>query len=388
MNVAQISAFCMAVLWRGLDLAERVALTNAMAHSGSMLRWSVNGPVIDKHSTGGVGDKTSLILAPLLASCGVYVPMIAGRGLGHTGGTWDKLESIPGYRVQPSKERFQEIVSTLGCAIIGQSSELAPADRRMYAVRDVTATVESLDLITASILSKKIAAGLEGLVMDVKFGSGAFIKDPLESQALADSLEAVGRGAGLRMTCRLTDMNQVLGDTAGNALEVFECVEWLRTGKAKNKRLESITLDLASDMLLLSGLYTQRGEALKKCRSQLENGQAAEKFSQMVAAQGGPTDFLENAETYLPAAPITQPLFAKKRDKTVHKMNVYEIGMAIVALGGGRTSQGQKIDHAVGLSDVCDIGASTDAPLAMIHARSKKDAAAAAERLLGAIEVA
>ena len=263
----QVAAFAMAVFFRGMAMGERVALTRAMAQSGRTLDWSgadLPGPVLDKHSTGGVGDKVSLMLAPLLAACGAAVPMISGRGLGHTGGTLDKLDSIPGYRTAPDLALFRKVVAEAGCAIIGQTADLAPADRRLYAIRDVTATVELIPLITASILSKKLAAGLQGLVMDVKFGSGAFMAEPERARELAESIAAVATGAGLPTTALLTDMNQVLGRTAGHALEVREAIDWL-TGKARDRRLDEVTLALGAELLLLGRLAARSAsEAQRK----------------------------------------------------------------------------------------------------------------------------
>ncbi|MGF1609419.1 MAG: thymidine phosphorylase, partial [Kiloniellales bacterium] len=254
LSEGQAAAFAMAVFFRGMERRECVALTKAMTRSGSMIDWSGLGrPVLDKHSTGGVGDKVSLMLAPLLAACGAAVPMISGRGLGHTGGTLDKLEAIPGYDTTPGLERLRTVVAEAGCAIIGQTAELAPADRRLYAIRDVTATVESVPLITASILSKKLAAGLDGLVMDVKVGNGAFMAEPAAARELAESLVAVAGAAGLPTVALITDMNQVLGRSAGNALEVREAIDYL-TGASRDPRLHEVTLALAVEALLLGGL--------------------------------------------------------------------------------------------------------------------------------------
>ncbi|NNC90322.1 MAG: thymidine phosphorylase, partial [Akkermansiaceae bacterium] len=287
----QVAAFAMAVLWRGMDLEERVALTEAMRDSGEVLRWDLGGPVADKHSTGGVGDCVSLVLGPLVAACGVFVPMISGRGLGHTGGTLDKLEAIPGYRTDPEEALFRRVVAEAGVAIIGQTAELAPADRRMYAVRDVTATVESIDLITASILSKKLAAGLECLVMDVKTGNGAFMVELEASRKLAESIVQVANGAGVRTSALVTDMNQPLASSAGNAVEVMECVRLLR-GEPGSDRLRAVTLELAAELLDLAGIDNPR----PRLEDALASGAAAERFGRMTAALGGPADFVERAE--------------------------------------------------------------------------------------------
>jgi thymidine phosphorylase len=348
----QIGAFCMAVVLKKMDRAERVALTSAMAHSGRTMTWDLPGPVLDKHSTGGVGDKPSLIIAPLVAACGGYVPMIAGRGLGHTGGTLDKMDSIPGYVSQPEAALFEKTVRDAGCAIIGATHDLAPADRAMYAVRDVTATVESLDLITASILSKKLAAGLQGLVMDVKFGSGAFLPAYADAQALADSIVQVAKGAGLPAVALLTDMNQILGRAAGNALEVREAVDYLKNMNV-DPRLHAVTAALAAEMLVLGGLAEDTAEARIKVNAALTGGQAAEHFARMVAALGGPADFIEKPEKYLKFAPVIMDVRIPGR---IAAMDVHAIGLGIVELGGGRAKPSDTIDPAVGLSDAAGIG--------------------------------
>src|SRR3954447_16553812 len=246
----QAASFAMAVFFRGLSLPERVALTRAMTLSGEVLQWDLPGPVLDKHSTGGVGDTVSLALAPAVAACGGYVPMISGRGLGHTGGTLDKLDAIPGYVSQPDIHTFRRVTREVGCAIIGQTADLAPADKRLYAIRDVTATVESIDLITASILSKKLAAGLQGLVMDVTFGSGAFMNNAEDAKSLAESLVLVANGAGLPTSALLTDMNQPLASAAGNAVEVAYAVDYL-TGRRREPRFHEVTVALSAEMLVL-----------------------------------------------------------------------------------------------------------------------------------------
>src|SRR5688572_1161326 len=304
----QIAALAMAVFFRGMTMAERVALTQHMTRSGQVLDWSsagLSGPIVDKHSTGGVGDKVSLILAPILAACGAVVPMISGRGLGHTGGTLDKLDAIPGYVTQPSPETFAQALRAAGCAIIGQTGDVAPADKRFYAIRDVTATVESIPLITASILSKKLAAGLGHLVMDVKFGSGAFIEDFDRATELAQSLVQVATGAGLSCTALLTDMNEVLGRTAGNAIEVRESIDHL-TGRAREARLHEVTIALAAELLAQCGLFADRDAARTAAERSLADGSAAERFAAMVSALGGPADILDRADARLPLAEVTR----------------------------------------------------------------------------------
>ena len=385
----QVAAFAMAVFFRGMTMDERVALTRAMTASGAVLDWSgrrldgpgLSGPLLDKHSTGGVGDKVSLVLAPLVAACGGLVPMISGRGLGHTGGTLDKLDSIPGYDTAPDLEAFRRATERAGCAIVGQTAELAPADRRLYGIRDVTATVESIPLITASILSKKLAAGLDGLVMDVKTGSGAFAQDQAGAVELAESIVAVAEGAGLPCVALITDMNQVLGRSAGNALEVGEAIATL-TGAARDPRLHEVVMALGAEMLVLGGLAPDPMSARGRLEAALDSGAAAERFARMVAALGGPTDLIEDPGKHLPAAPVVHPVLPE-RPGVVTAMDLRRIGLAVVELGGGRRNAGDKIDHGVGLSEVAGLGEAVgpERPLALVHARSS-EAAKAAERAL------
>ncbi len=382
---AQISAFAMAVYFQGMSMDERVALTLAMRDSGDVLDWShLDGPALDKHSTGGVGDNLSLMLAPIVAACGGYVPMISGRGLGHTGGTLDKMDSILGYTTQPDNETFRRVTEACGCAIIGQTASLAPADKRFYGIRDVTATVESIDLITASILSKKLAAGLDGLVLDVKSGSGAFMPTHEESEALAESLVAVANGAGTKTSALLTDMNEVLGHAAGNAVEVATAVEFL-TGTAQDPRVREITLALCADMLVLGGLATE-AESHAMVANALDSGAAAEKFQHMVSLLGGPSDFVERYPDHLPSAPITFDVPAPLAG-IVTSMDTRAIGNAVVALGGGRTNPADPIDHAVGLTHIVDVGMTLKKgePLARVLARDEATAQEAARRVTAAI---
>jgi thymidine phosphorylase len=390
LSEGQVAAFAMAVFFRGMTRPECVALTRAMMESGSVLDWSQHdlpGPVVDKHSTGGVGDKVSLILAPVLAACGAVVPMISGRGLGHTGGTLDKLESIPGYDVRPDNARFARVLREVGCAVIGQTADLAPADRRFYGIRDVTATVESIPLITASILSKKLAAGLQRLVLDVKTGSGAFIPEPDRAIELAHSLVEVAQGAGLPCSALLTDMSEVLGFTAGNAIEVHESIEHL-TGVRREPRLHEVTVALAVELLYPTGLCADAEAARAKVEAVLADGSAAERFASMVRALGGPADLLERPHEHLPLAPVELPVCPQQRGHLV-SMNVRAVGMAVLAMGGGRRRADEVIDPGVGLSQVAGLGAELgpDAPLAVIHARDAAQAQACAQALLAAIEL-
>jgi thymidine phosphorylase len=384
----QIAAFAMAVFIRGMDMDERVALTRAMTASGAVLDWSgerVSGPLLDKHSTGGVGDKASLVLAPLAAACGGLVPMISGRGLGHTGGTLDKLDSIPGYDTAPDLEAFRHATVAAGCAIIGQTAELAPADRRLYGIRDVTATVESIPLITASILSKKATAGLAGLIMDVKTGSGAFAPDEATAVELAESIVAVSEGAGLPCVALITDMNQVLGRSAGNALEVSEAIAYL-TGAARDARLHEVAMALGAEMLVLGKLAPDPVVARSQLEDALDSGAAAERFARMVAALGGPPDLIENPGRHLPAAAVVRPAHPE-RPGVVVAMDTRRVGLAVVELGGGRRDAGDRIDHGVGLSEVAGLGEAVgpERPLALVHARSIATAEAAEQALRDAI---
>jgi thymidine phosphorylase len=386
---AQVAAFAMAVFLRGMSRAETVALTVAMRDSGHVLRWDdLPGPVVDKHSTGGVGDKVSLILAPILAACGAAAPMISGRGLGHTGGTLDKLESIPGYRTAPDLALMRRVVRDAGCAIVGQTADLAPADRRLYAIRDVTATVESIPLITASILAKKVAAGPQALVMDVKVGSGAFMRELDDARALAASIEAVAAGAGLVCASFVTDMSQCLGTTAGNALEVEEALAMLR-GAPGDARLREVTLTLAAEALTLCGLAADHAAGRARAEMALASGAAAECFQRMVRDLGGPADLLERSAALLPRAPLHQPVHAAG-EGSVAAIDVRRLGLAVVMLGGGRTRPDDGIDHAVGLAEVAGIGAECgpSRPLAIVHARDEARLAAASEMIRGAYSLA
>lgn len=387
----QVAALAMAVFFQSMTPAEAGALTVAMADSGVRLRWDAlrgRGPVMDKHSTGGVGDKVSFLLAPIVAACGGFVPMISGRGLGHTGGTLDKLDAIPGYRSMPTVEEFQEVVSTVGCAIIGQTDDLAPADRRLYAIRDVTATVESIPLITASILSKKIAAGLDALVMDVKTGSGAFMQTLETSRELARSIIGVAASAGLGAHAVITDMSQVLGRSAGNALEIAEVIEFLKGG-AQEARLREVVFALVAQMLLMGRLAEDHGEARRRAEAAVRSGEAAERFGRMVAALGGPTDLLSDAPQYLPKAPLTEPVFPLA-EGFVARVDARAVGCLLVEMGGGRQVAGQTLDLAVGLSGVAAVGTRVgkERPLAMVHARSAEQVRRATEVLRAVFSLA
>jgi thymidine phosphorylase len=385
----QVAAFAMAVFFRGMSPEECVALTAAMRDSGTVLDWSgLEGPVLDKHSTGGVGDNVSLMLAPAVAACGGFVPMISGRALGHTGGTLDKLDSIPGYRTRPDVETFRQVVERVGCAIIGQTAELAPADRRFYAIRDVTATVESVPLITASILSKKLAEGLDALVMDVKTGSGAFMATLENARTLAKNLVSVANGAGLNTSALVTGMDEPLASAAGNAVEVMNAVEFL-TGKRRDPRLAEVTAALGAELLVLGGLAVDAGEGASRIEDAYASGRAAEVFGRMVAALGGPADFVDKPEVHLKAAPVVRPVRSERRG-TVDAIDARAIGIAVVELGGGRAREEDVIDHRVGFTRLAGLGAKVggdDAPLALVHAGSEAHAARAEAALRAAYRI-
>jgi thymidine phosphorylase len=384
---SQAGAFAMAVCTRGLGPEGRVQLTNAMRNSGDTLKWDLDGPVLDKHSTGGVGDCTSLLLAPALAASGAYVPMISGRGLGHTGGTLDKLEAIPGYRTQITIEDLQEVVADIGCAIVGATGDIAPADRRLYGVRDVTGTVESIDLITASILSKKLSAGLEALILDVKVGSGAFMAEPADAHALAESLVRTAQGAGCMTSALVTDMNQPLVPSAGNALEVIEVMEALTGGDVTSDMMR-ITLALGGEVLALGGLAADAADGEGRMQRVFESGQAADTFGEMVAELGGPSDFVDRWRDRLPAAKIMVDIHAGETG-VVDAIDTRALGEAVVQLGGGRLKQDDRLDLAVGLSDIARIGQKVDSgtPLLRIHAASEEAARAVAGHLRAAFSL-
>jgi thymidine phosphorylase len=387
----QIAALAMAVFFNDMNMDERVAFTLAMRDSGEVLNWktlNLSGPVMDKHSTGGVGDVVSLMLGPMIAACGGFVPMISGRGLGHTGGTLDKFDSIPGYSTVPTNEQFRAVVKDVGVAIIGQTASLAPSDKRFYSIRDVTATVESVAMITGSILSKKLAAGLDVLAMDVKAGSGAFMPTYEKSVELAESIVKVGNGAGTLTSALLTDMNESLSPWAGNALEVRGAIDYL-TGKFRPARLHEVTMALCAEMLVLGKLAANETEARAKLQHALDSGEAAERFARMVTALGGPSDLVQNMDKHLEKAPIVLPVPALQSgfaSKTVCR----DIGLAVVSLGGGRRRPTDAIDFAVGLTDLVELGQPVQAgqPLAMVHARTQQAAEQAVREVQAAYTIA
>ena len=386
----QVSALAMAVFFNSMTAEEAARLTIAMSTSGTVLDWraeNLDGPIVDKHSTGGVGDKVSFLLAPIAAACGCFVPMISGRGLGHTGGTTDKVEAIPGYNATPDFSRFRKVVRDAGCAIIGQTEALAPADRRFYAIRDVTATVESIPLITASILSKKIAAGLEALVMDIKCGSGAFMPTLDKARGLAKSIISTAASANLKTHALITDMNECLGSTAGNALEIAEAMEFLRNDY-RETRLDEVVMSLCAEMLVVTGLENNVNEARRRANDAVTSGTAADVFGRMVRGLGGPADFVSGYERHLPQAKLVVAVFPETPGYLV-EMDAFRVGNAIIELGGGRRKLDDRLDLSVGLSDVAAIGKRVDSerPLALIHAASRESADRAARLIREACKV-
>ena len=386
----QVGAFAMAVFFNGMSDSECAALTLAMRDSGEVLCWDnelLQGPVIDKHSTGGVGDCVSLMLAPMLAACGAHVPMISGRGLGHTGGTLDKLASIPGYSLTPDPKTFRAVVENTGCAIIGQTAALAPADSRLYAVRDVTATVESVALITASILSKKLAAGLDALVMDIKVGNGAFMNDLDEARSLAASINRVAREAGLQTRALITDMNQPLAPVAGNALEVRECVVYL-TGARRDARLHEVVMALGVALIACAGIAADEADARGQLEHSLSSGKALQLFDQMITDLGGPSAFSDTADTHLPRAPVIQAV-PSLADGHICAIDTRMLGMAVVSLGGGRAHPDDRVDPTVGFDQILRIGqkVSLGDPLCRVHAADVSAAEHAAATVQAAMHI-
>lgn len=390
-NIADIQAasFSMAIFLNGFDKDETLALTLAMRDSGEKLTWSElsDGPVVDKHSTGGVGDKVSLMLAPMLASCGAYVPMIAGRGLGHTGGTLDKLDSLKGYQTSVDIDRFKKTVKDTGCAIIGQTSNLAPADKKLYAIRDVCATVESIPLITASILSKKLSAGLQYLVMDIKCGNGAFMENTQRAVELASSIVNVANGAGTKTTALLTDMNSVLGKTVGNALELEEALLYLK-GNNVDKRLDKVTMSLCSELLVNCGLAKNLKEAENNLRKSISSGSAYEHFVKMADSLGADVSILEAYDKKQPRAKYTKPIYSNISGY-VTNIDTRKIGLGVIMLGGGRTHPDQKINYTTGFTSFCQIGDKIDdkTPLCYIHAEDENIINQVEQTILDAITV-
>jgi len=372
---AQIAAMSMAIFSNGMIPEETVYLTEAMTQSGDIISWGdiIDSKLVcDKHSTGGVGDKTSIVLAPILAACGLYVPMISGRGLGHTGGTLDKFDSIPGYETQPDLETFKRVVKDVGCAIIGQTSNLAPADKKLYSIRDVVGTVESLPLITSSILSKKIASGLQSLVLDVKVGNGSFNSNIDIARDLSRSLVNVAKGAGLKCEAILTDMNQILGKSAGHTLEMLECIKFIKN-ENKDPRLEKITYELITSLLMMVHEISKH-EAVKKINEVISNGLAAEKFEMMVTALGGPSNILSSYEKDLKINAIKNDIFIEEKG-WVERIETRQLGLILIELGGGRKQVTDKINFSVGYENVASVGEKIDPskPILTLYSQTKED---------------
>lgn len=383
---AQAGAFAMAVLLNGLTEPAKVALTLAMRDSGQVLKWDLPGPVLDKHSTGGVGDTVSLLLAPALAACGVYVPMISGRGLGHTGGTLDKMEAIPGLNAKISESELRRITREVGCAIVGATGEIAPADKRLYAIRDVTGCVESIDLITASILSKKLAAGLQGLVLDVKCGSGAFMKSLEDAEALAHSLVKTANGAGCKTAAFVTDMSEPLAPTLGNALEVATVMRLLEGERLAAPRLYDLTVALGGRLLALAG--GAEGEGEEMVNDAILSGEAMAHFSKMVSEMGGPIGFDATWRNDLPKAPVCVAVTAQATG-FVNEIDGEALGLAVIDLGGGRRKETDEIDPRTGLDQVVTKGAYLNQgdPLCFVHAADEASAGAVVSKIQNAISI-
>lgn len=368
----QAASFTMAVYLNGLTKEEILNLTLAMRDSGEKLSFkNLDGPIVDKHSTGGVGDKVSLMLAPMLAACGVYVPMIAGRGLGHTGGTLDKLDSIEGYNTSADLEVFKKTLKNVGCSIMGQTSSLAPADKKLYAIRDVCATVESIPLITASILSKKLAAGLEYLVMDIKCGNGAFMENYQRAIDLAQSIVNVANGANTKTSALLTDMNSVLGLSVGNALEVKEAISYLK-GQTPDARLDEVTIALCSELLVNSKVAKDISQATMMLRKAISSGQAYEKFVKMAISLGATPSYVENFENKSTPAKFIEPIYAQTSGY-ISSIDTRKVGLAVIMMGGGRTTPNQPINYTTGFDNFAQIGDKVDSktPICYVHSEDK-----------------
>ncbi|MEW6997331.1 thymidine phosphorylase [Colwelliaceae bacterium BS250] len=387
-NDAQVGAMAMAVFQQGMNTSETVALTQGMRDSGLVLNWSeLDGPIVDKHSTGGVGDKVSFMLAAIVAANGAFVPMIAGRGLGHTGGTVDKLESITGFNVQPSIDKFKHVVKNVGMAIIAQTSDLAPADKRLYGIRDITATVNSIPLITASILSKKLAAGLDSLVMDVKVGNGAVMQDLNHARELAQSIVNVANGAGVKTQAIITDMNQVLGTSAGNAIEIIEVLDYL-TGTHREQRLHQVVCALAQAMLVNAKIADSEQHAQQLITQCLDNGQAAEVFAKMIHALGGPSNLFDKPWQYMPQATVIKDIVVTANG-FIGAMQTRDIGMTVVSLGGGRIDNDQAVNHSVGFDQILPVGTKVQAGdiIARVHADTESTADLGKRQYLQAVVI-
>lgn len=391
---SQVAAFAMATFLNGMDARETAVLTRAMAHSGEVLAWDeqdLGGPVVDKHSTGGVGDMVSLLLAPIVAACGGFVPMVSGRGLGHTGGSLDKLEAVPGYKAEVPAEVFQKTVKEVGCAIVGATEALAPADKRLYSIRDVTATVASIPLITGSILSKKMAAGIHKLVMDIKTGNGAFMSQMEDARDLAQMIVNTGKNAGMDVIALITDMDEPLGETAGNALEVAEVADILAHRTPGDRRLLEVTYEFAAEMLVAANLAAGLEQGRQAARDSVSSGAAATKLSEMMESLGADPGFMDDPQGKLPTAKVSIEVRPSEPGH-VTSIRTLDLGMAVVELGGGRKVPGEDIDHSVGLSAIAKRGSAvgpkdSDPPLLVVHARDEDNAQVAAKKVLDAFAI-
>ena len=386
----QVSALLMAIYLNGMDQQEQQALTEAMLNSGNILDFSdIPKPKADKHSTGGVGDKTSIIIAPLVAACGVCVPMISGRGLGHTGGTLDKLESIPGYRVNLSATEFKQVLDQVGYAMAGQTAEIAPADKRMYALRDATATVEAIPLIVASIISKKGAAGLDAMIIDVKVGNGAFMREEARAKDLAHALVSTGNSCGIKTRALLTDMNQPLGGAVGNSLEVQECIEILR-GEANEaaRPVLDLSLELCAHMLVLANVDQTLDAAHKRLRQVLHSGKALECLRRNIEAQGGEPRVCDDPKSFLPLVSETVKV-ESPRSGFITRVDTTEIGHAIAAIGGGRVRIEDTVDPTVGFVSELKLGdrVSAGETIGIVYGADSSAAQEAAQRIQAAYEI-
>lgn len=386
---ASIAAYAMGVFLRGATGKELVSLTKGISDSGLVIKWEgFDNPIVDKHSTGGVGDLTSLVLVPILAACGVSVPLLSGRGLGYAGGTLDKLDSIPGFISQPDLDTFQKVVKNVGCAISGQTFELTPADRRIYRIADSVACAQAEDLIVASIVSKKLSGGADNIIYDVKTGNGAFLNSYAAAKKMAAKLTGVTKACGVRSVACITDMNQPLSYTMGNSLEVREAVDFL-TNVRRNVRLNEVVLKLGSELLMQAGVAKNLLNAEDVLKEAIESGAGAEKFGKMIAELGGPNDFIDKFGDHLPIAPVIKPVYPDKKGN-IHAIDTKEFGRSLLVLGGARKNFEEELDYSVGVSDIAPISAAVDEqrPIAVVHAKSEDDFEAAAAQIRGAVTVA
>lgn len=386
---SSIAAYLMGVYLRGMTGKELCSYTASISESGLRIDWEgLDKPVVDKYSTGGVGDLVSLVLVPLLASCGVYFPLYSGRGLGYAGGTLDKLDSIPGYISQPDLDQFQKVVREVGCAIAGQSLELVPADRRIYRIADEVTCGQAEDIIVASMVAKKLACGASNLVFDIKTGNGAFSSSYSGAQAMSKKIVKLAKACGVKATAFITDMNQPLSYTMGNALEIKETIDYLKDGR-RNPRLHEIVMDLGQELLMISGVVSDQKAAEALMLEAITNGSALEKFGKMVSALGGPEDFIEKFEDHLPLAAVIKPVYPEESGK-IHSIDTKEFGRVMITLGGARMSFDETLDYSVGVSDIAAIATevNNEVPIAVVHAKTEEDFELAKAQILSCVEIA